>query len=247
MEPPRTLTNPPITEALIDFRVDEVPLPAEADLHRLKVALAEQYPHVRDQHSFEARLDFPAEAVPTLQAAERGATGLIFSTAGREQLAQFRRDGFTLNRLAPYTSWESLRPEAERLWGRFLEGFRPRTVRRLAVRYINRIPLAGSVLALAQQLASPVPTPIELVQSVASFVTSVVLHDVVPDTVVRVTQTVEPDASHGLSLLLDIDAHMQGEWEPADPVLARNLERLREVKNRVFFSSLSPTLLAQFE
>ncbi len=37
-------------------------------------------------------------------------------TPDRLNVAQFRRDGFTFNRLRPYTKWEEIRPEALRLW-----------------------------------------------------------------------------------------------------------------------------------
>jgi uncharacterized protein (TIGR04255 family) len=40
-------------------------------------------------------------------------------------VAQFRRDGFTVNRLAPYTGWQRLKALATELLPLFLEHARP--------------------------------------------------------------------------------------------------------------------------
>src|SRR5438552_19016624 len=112
----RHLSRAPITEALFDFRVT-LGQEFQTELFlTIRDRFRDTYPMLDEIRAFEARFEFKGgEAVPG-QANVSGLQGYLFKSADGKNVAQFRRDGFTLNRLPEYTSWEELCPEALRLW-----------------------------------------------------------------------------------------------------------------------------------
>ena len=52
---------------------------------------------------------------------------------------QFRINGFTFNRLKPYTSWGDILPQVKDLWSLYIDIASPESITRIAVRYINNI------------------------------------------------------------------------------------------------------------
>jgi hypothetical protein len=79
-----------------------------------------------------------------------------------------RAEGFSFNRLEPYSSFDEYLPEIERTWKRFVDVMSPIQIRRIVLRYINRIFLAtaddfvdiGKYLRL--NFALPAETGLEL-------------------------------------------------------------------------------------
>jgi uncharacterized protein (TIGR04255 family) len=243
----RRLARPPITEALIDLRVDGAE-PATIELtQELTSRLSNDYPQVREQRRFEATIGVAEGQHPEAMAQDLGLRGALFTSGDGKLTAQFRSDGFTFNRLHPYTSWEEIYPEAMRLWAEFLDVFRPERVTRVAVRYINHIQLPGGELQLSEYLNSPIIVPRGMPAKLTGFLNSVLLSDGETGCSARVTHSLEPQTQAGFVLLLDIDAFQEGDWGPADESIESALGSLRSLKNNVFFSSLTSQALKRFE
>jgi len=78
-----------------------------------------------------------------LRAPVRQTTGFRFWSPDRQQVFQVRLDGFLFSRLTPYTEWEQWQPEARRSGDRYCSVVRPRSVVRIAVRYVNRVSIGA--------------------------------------------------------------------------------------------------------
>ena len=135
----RHLSRAPISEALIDIRVA---LEQGFDGARLLAAreqVKDRYPLAVEQRGVVASFNvFPAIGMgPQVQ--DMGLRGIHVKTADEKSVAQFRVDGFTFNRLKPYTSWEEILPEARDLWLVYCDIAKPKSVSRLGTRYINHI------------------------------------------------------------------------------------------------------------
>ena len=91
-------------------------------------------------------------------------------------VAQFRVDGFTFNKLEPYTTWENVFGEAARLWQIYAQTAQPLEIARLAVRYINRLRLPGPA-ELGQYLEAPPVLPPPIPQAVREFLTRIIVED----------------------------------------------------------------------
>jgi len=136
----RHLRNAPIVEALIDIRVE-----ARQDFRgelfeEVKAAVATEYPKVEERRGVTLQLAFGGPQ-PQPQVQQHGLDGFFFRSADEKEVIQFRSDGFTFNRLQPYTSWEQILPPALRFLEMYLKSARPRAINRVATRYINRIRL----------------------------------------------------------------------------------------------------------
>jgi uncharacterized protein (TIGR04255 family) len=131
----------PITEALIDIRVELSPELRFEDLQAIKKHVSSDYPREETRNIAEAMIQFG----PSVQAsAEQKPWGLLFRNEGNNQVLQARLDGFTFSRLEPYEDFERLRNETRRLWDIYRELVRPKKITRVAVRYINQLNIPGA-------------------------------------------------------------------------------------------------------
>jgi uncharacterized protein (TIGR04255 family) len=237
-KPREHLARAPIAEALIDIRV----LPREgiaADVFvPLKNKLAIIYPKSSPMRSIEARFQM-AQGKVSAENTIQSDVGWLFETQGRESVAQFRVDGFTYNKLVPYTRWEDVFSEAYRLWQLYIESAKPLYVARLAVRYINRLRLPAPV-QLSKYLEAPPVLPLPIPQTIREFLTRVVVLDAEHSSSAIITQALEPSLEPTVAtLLLDIDAIREATFVPDDPSMPQIFEQLRRLKNDIFFASIT--------
>ena len=245
MAAPRHLANAPITEAILDLRVK---LPAGVGIEKLKAAgglIAEQYPIATERRRFEGQVRFSAGQPPEQVALDKGPDGYLFSSGDRQQLVQFRLDGFTFNKLKPYKTWESMRDEACRLWQIYVDVASPELITRAALRYINRLKIPLPIIDFADYLVAPPALPGQLPHIVTSFLTRIVTVDSSIGAAANISQALE-SASEG-TIILDIDVYKQAEFSVEGKEAWEFLEKLRHFKNTIFFESVTEKTLRLFE
>jgi len=89
------------------------------------------------------------------QSTEHDLRGYMFRSEDEFNVVQFRVDGFTFNRLKPYTSWKSVWPQALELWRKYQNMALPVAITRMALRYINHIELPSRAFRLDDVLTCP--------------------------------------------------------------------------------------------
>ena len=125
----RHLQHAPITEALVDLRsAPTVDFTQAGVLDRLKKALSDRYSKHSQRGAFEALVEVRHGQPQVPKATDRGLHGHFFESSDGCDIAQFRVDGFTYNRLAPYTDGGAVIKEALRLWNLHVEVARPNVV-----------------------------------------------------------------------------------------------------------------------
>jgi uncharacterized protein (TIGR04255 family) len=242
----RYLARAPITEALIDIRVQAGDNVTTETFEPLRSQLSDAYPTAVVIKSGLAEFRFDNGMLQPVSA--QTDQGLMFKSPDERTLAQFRLNGFTLNRLAPYTQWESIFPEALRLWALYASIARPIAAVRLAARYINRLQFPLPVSDLTTYLTAPPRVPEGVPQFLRGFLTRLIIHDPNHDHSAIVTQALEPspaDLEH-LVVLLDIDAYREVELQPDDDRIQMVLNALRQFKNDIFFSSITDSAAELF-
>jgi len=243
----RHLRKAPITEAIVDFRIMPSADFQPDSLHRAPSLVGPDYPKALRPQATEARVDFKG---PTAAASIRdlGFMGLWLKTQDEKTIAQFRPDGFTLNRLKPYTSWKQIRGEAFRLWELYRTTVEPALISRIALRYINRIEIPLPLVDLRDYLAAPPSTPPNLSGNLSSFLTRVVVREPSARIEAIITQTGDvPGKPEQTALLLDIDVISQAVYDKDGKSAWETMERLREMKNRIFFESITLKALELFK
>lgn len=244
----RHLQNAPITEAIVDFRVS---LPRDFRPDRLREArerLARDYPQTVERKGMEARFEFAGGQPKETRTRDLGFQGIWLKTEDQRTVAQFRVDGFTFNRLKPYTRWEQILPEALRLWSVYVELANPQSVTRVALRYINHMNLPSPGAELDDYIVTSPRLPPSVPQILSAFATRVVLEHPERRMTANVMQVLEVGVeTPAPSLLFDIDVYRTGDFQVTATAMEEILSDLRVYKNEIFFRSLTERFVEGFE
>ncbi|HEY9229588.1 MAG TPA: TIGR04255 family protein [Gemmatimonadaceae bacterium] len=243
----RPLSHPPITEAVVDFRVALPPSFAAHSLAQSADQLRDAFPVTEEMRRFETLIDVRGGKPATTRPSEGQLVGYRFKSADGRDVAQFRVDGLTYNRLEPYTNWDTVRPKALHLWNLFVQVTGAARAERLALRYINRlsVPPEGDLTDFLEVYPPQFPGSPSFV---SGFVTRISTHDPVTNFNANVAQTLELRVPAGRpSLLFDIDVYKAGGLGRTDQELGPVLDRLRAMKNDIFFGSITEVTARRYE
>lgn len=247
MASPRHLPNAPITEAVIDIRVRLPPGTSVDTFSKLRSELADWYPVVEEQRVFESGVQFEKDGLWQM-ARDRGLQGLVFRSSDGLNVAQFRLDGLSFSRLAPYTRWEDVLADARNAWTYYVSAAAPEVVTRIGVRYINRLPIVSEGVELAEYLTAPPPVPPSLPQTLRGFLTRIVLRDEDSGLDATLTQAIAAEVQgNDAVVLLDIACHSAHAFEATSQEMWECFEELRGFKNRIFFGSITEKTASLFE
>lgn len=241
----RHYQKPPITEAIIDLRVE---LPAEIGLTELSKARAGEeatYPTGEQLHAAFGQMQIGPQVSATAGSQH---IGYLFRSGDGRQIYQARLDGFTMSHLAPYEDWNALRGEARKLWDIYRTVTKHPKMTRLAVRYINRIDIPYPFQDFKEYLRTVPEVSPDLPQGLAGYF----MHLEIPfediKSLALINQTIiEPASQNVVSVVLDIDifrtvdlpADEEGSWA--------FLEELRLRKNQVFEACITDRARGLFQ
>ena len=243
----RHLANAPIREAIIDLRV-KLPAGFEVDTFRAShERLRESYPVIEERRLFQDEMQLKGGQVVSRHTQE-GLHGFFFKSEDEQNLVQFRVDGFTFNRLKPYTAWKEVFCEARKLWGVYTEICEPESITRIAVRYINHLVIPDAVSRIKEYLTAPPAIPDGLPQIMKRFLTRVVIDDPGSNLTANIIQALEQivDSSR-FTVILDIDVFREELFGIHDDQIWPIFEEMRNLKNHVFFNSLTEKAVRLFE
>jgi uncharacterized protein (TIGR04255 family) len=227
------LSKPPIREAVVDIRCELPDGFSVAHLEALHPVIKDQYPDKKERQKLGFHL-----AETAFTAKNFGPVGFVFINDSKFQVAQFRLDGFTFSRLAPYENWNTLRDEAKRLWRVYCDGTKPTTISRVALRYINELNVPLDLEGWSKWLVDAPKAPPTAKTFPKEFLTRCVVDDTVMGTTWIVTQSGEKGPPPNLRILLDIDVFKAASFE-TDEAIWQTAESLRLTKNDVFFGSIT--------
>lgn len=245
MSYPRHLTRAPITEAVLDVAVERVPDDRADHFSEFAAAAQAEFPDVRPIPQFQAAVAMNAmEASVHSSAPEQ--LGCICWNRDKTRAVQVRLNGFSVNHVKSYKTWEELLTRSRTWWPHYLRLFSPATVVRCGVRFINQIEVSpgtdlGTFLRTRPELAPGLPQELEeyFQRLVIPFADGVRA---------GITQVIAGEAqSNTRGLVLDIDVSMPVCLDANTEDLWPIFERLREVKNQCFFESLQPTKWEDFQ
>lgn len=252
------LERSPIVETVIEIRGS-----ASTDWSRPHLlghlgALSAEYPHAQDLHvlgfRFEAKpVDAGENASSTpvfASTSEQGKPswiGVRLDSADRHQVAQFMHDRFAFSRLRPYTNWQAVAKEGLKIWRLHQGAACIAEVSGVTVRAINRIDITiGTNLddyfnGLGAQLIPFPLTSFMLVHEHADPAEDIALR------AVRMIAPPNPELPGTMGLVFDIAVSTMTPFAPNESEIEQRLEKLRQVKNHVFFAHMNPKALELFK
>lgn len=242
------LARAPITEALIDLRVKlSEGLGIEA-IAPFRDRLSQRFPKCRERKKFSGQLVFSQAGQPTVCGTSGGPDGFLLTSADGIDVVQGRLDGFTFSRLKPYRDWTHIRDSARSCWEVYRDCLQPAMVTRIAVRYINRLDLPLPLGDFRDWLRTVPEVSPALPQGLAGFFLKLQIPFTEPKGMVNLIQVLEVgDYQERLPLIFDIDAFVPEQVDPGDEAIWKRLEDLREIKNQIFFGSITASTLELYK
>tara|TARA_R110002111_G_scaffold225396_2_gene287071 strand:- start:55 stop:798 length:744 start_codon:yes stop_codon:yes gene_type:complete len=227
----------PITEAIIDIRIQPVPDEYLARFSTLSKAFQEKYTSQREMRRAGFQLNVQGEGSVDR---EDNHIGYRHETTDGKRVLQFRTDGFTLSYLNPYSSWEEFRAEAQELFSEFSSKLDEAFITRLSLRYINHLNLPIPC-EFSDYLTAPPKVPDNLPQELLGFTTQNIIRCPEHNAVMRLAQSLNGVDNGAVSVLLDIDAinEFEAAIEIKNGSIWKTFDSLRVLKNEAFFGSIT--------
>jgi uncharacterized protein (TIGR04255 family) len=234
--------NAPITEAVLDIKTRL----GETSIKTLSEIKDASYPNLfltPNLVAFQFALNQGQSSLNT----SSEPLGFAYRSDDEKNVFQVRKDGFSHNRLSPYTEWQSFSAEARRLWAIYREGAAPVEVEFLGLNYINEIYLPFGV-SFEDYFKTYVEVPSELPQTLTGF--SFTYQLVLPNDVgiLQIAQGYGPfkKADHS-TVILNIQASKQINRKYTDideDELWAMFENLRFAKSQAFEACITDKVRA---
>jgi len=201
-----------------------------------KTAFWEHYPLLESRFS-ENRDDH----------AKRALSALRFLNNEDNQIIQIRSQGFTFNRLTPYTTLDDYLGEIERCWKLFVEIAKPALIKSITLRYINRILLPrNESLSKFLQVSPQLPPQSNL--QLSGFLNQYGAVEADTGNFANIVLTAQSSESDHLPLIFDITVSQWGHGEAEDWAwVLSKIMSLRCLKNRIFQNTLTEQCLKLFQ
>ena len=244
---PSQLDNAPIIEAVLDLDCDFEPT-AKLELleESARSALRASYPRFRKQVTHTHQVRNASDAAPEIFATQQ-LSAFIFHSPDDTQLVQLRTGGFSFNRLVPYTTLDDYLPEIARTWELYREVARPIQIRRIGLRFINRmlLPLENGRLRFNDYLKGLAELPEEDQRfHYRGFLNQHNAIEKQTGNFLKVTLATQPEENGTVPIILDLETEFQCSIEPSDWREAlRHIATLRNLKNHIFRNMLTEKCL----
>lgn len=235
------LAHAPVVEALLDIQVT-LPKGVESDdLASVQQRLGDRYPQKQIRKAWQSELTFRPDGAPQAKTSE-SPSAFLFSSSDGKEILQARADGFGFSRLQPYTDWQSFSALAKEGWREYNKLLKPEAINRIALRYINRILFPLPFTDLAEYVITGPRVAPDLALNLKSFFFRAVTQDEKAKATVVITETIEETTTSSLHIpfILDIDVFRVGSFPKEPDKLWALFSPLRQLKNRVFFESITP-------
>lgn len=234
----RHLARAPLREAIIDIQLAQ-PLDVKfADtLTDLVIPGFERKNEIRQ---FSVSITGPAIPTKTEEL-----LGWRYESEDGSRIVQLRRDGIGYSIVREYTEWADIKTAAKSVWDLYRKRSGSRDVGRVAVRYINVLDLPPWTELNTYLTAAP-QVPEGLPQTLNYFLERIVVpfDDGISAIII---QTMEQVAQPATRVILDINVYAQRVFGAGSLDLWLFLDRLRDIKNAVFFSSVTERTLEAYE
>ena len=244
--------NAPITEAIIDVQVSPAKDLTVQKLESIDSRIRAAYSNKKAIRTvaFQGNVTMDMGQEPKLGITSDGRhIGFAFTSTDQQAVFQCRLNGFSHHKLKPYTDWKTFKSSAAELWQDYYAVAKPEFVTRLGVRFVNLIELPLPILDFKDYLTTVPEIGEGVPQRMNGLFMRLELADADTGNVAIFTEAMTPlteEADH-CGIILDIDTVFQSKMPVnGGKELWAKLDQLRDLKNRVFFHSLTELTKERF-
>lgn len=234
--------NAPITEAVIEIRIQPPESLDQSALKNLAESLKSDFPKQAPMRLLRTALAAQQQPESGLsQSVSQAPIGFRLSKSDDSRILQLRRDALAYSHMAPYTEWETFRAEAYPLWEKYRSTVRGAKLARCALRYINRVDIPATRIEVEDYFALYPEIPKKLRQrDTVGMALVVQIPQLDLDCMAVINQAqAEPAKPEHVSFVLDIDIFRMGIETWQDSEVWTFLDKLRDRKNEIFESCIT--------
>jgi len=231
----------PITEAVLDIRTNVSEKVDLSHLARFQEKIKERFPIKKERYSWKGGFQIGKGSVPEITGASGGPDGCLFKSKDNTKIAQVRLNGFTFNKLKPYSGWDVFYPEARELWEKYVDLTKPGNVSRLALRYINRIDVPLPIKDFKEYILTVPEIAKGLPQGLVECLMRLCIPnlDIAAHAMVTVSFKPRKENLAILPIIFDIDVFKMVDFNPENEEIWETMKLLRDFKNDIFLKSLT--------
>ena len=233
---PKRYKSAPITEAVIEIRIQPPESFGKAAVEKLAESFKPEFPKQAPMRLLQMGVAAQNQAEDAVFASSQGVIGYRLSKADDSRVLQVRRDGLAYSHLAPYTEWTTFRAEASPLWKIYRAAVPEAKLARCALRYINRVDIPGAKIEPFDYFTLYPRIPDQLPQQdVIGMAMNLQMPQPDIECVAVLNQAlVEPAEPGHISIVFDIDIFRMGIETWQDSQVWAFLDKLRDRKNEIF-------------
>lgn len=244
IEEQKVFKNAPITEAVIEFRINTLPDERLTELEEFEKYVVDTYPEKKTLNRGNIKITTGTKPVIVQN---ESIIGYRFISVDKLQIIQARLNGFSLSRLKPYNSWEEFINETKKISSLFFNHISIPMIIRVSLRYINKIELLLPIEDISKYIACHPTIPIKDSFVVSNFLNRTEFYMNRFDTRVNLILTTKGTTKDILPIILDIDVMKNTEVDPDSSVVWETLDQHRHIKNELFFNIITKETQKLFE
>ena len=202
--------------------------------------ISDKFPIKKDRHKWQGGFKFAEGAQPAMVDTLHEIDGYLFNSSTGNKIVQARMDGFTFNKLKPYTRWEEFSAEALSLWKLYIKIARPEMITRLALRYINRIEIPLPMNEFNEYVLTYPEVGPNIPKGISDYLFRLVIPNMNAGSNAVITQSIDKSRplTERLPLIFDIDVFKNVKLSPQHDIM-EIMNELRNFKNQIFLNSLT--------
>jgi uncharacterized protein (TIGR04255 family) len=242
MGEPRTLAKPPIREAVLEVLFNYPPTVNLKLLAAYGNMISTKYPIREDIISISGNMNLNEEQ----GGISRARIGYIFYSSDKKMFVQARLNGFSFalsNK--SYTNWGAFKPLAFSELRTFVEFINPTTISRFSLRFINEIQIPSD--QDFKQFVNLYSNVDIFGLSIRNYISKVELDNFEIGAIAVVSQLLSPPFDPTINMFLDIDVIMNVSGPVSLEFLSNEFDKLRNFKNRIFFSTLTDRAINSYD
>ena len=236
-----SLKNPPAIEAVLDITTTEIAGTDIKELQSKNNVFKRHFPKMEQIHLFEGSIASAVEAGAKHQITYRDKPlGFTYKSEDEKEVAQFRVNGFSYNRLQPYPGWEEFVKAGTEQWEMYKKVRKKNLeIQRIGLRFINLIKMNGDNIADHFNIQLSFPEKTKLTKP-KQFQYRYMVEFEALECLGIVNFALADSNEAEKNYVLDIDIIKQATNKPIEEKqILVYLEQMREAKNTIFFETLT--------
>jgi len=231
--------QPPITEAVIEIRFAKIS--DHLNFRKVIKKLKNNYEALQELNNQDIKVEFSnlVKDEPTVKRSSH--ITYRFSSSNMTQLLLLTESSFTVSQLAPYNGWDEFLARFIRDWKvwRKIVGFSE--IKRIGVRYINRldIPISGPILKLSD-FVNIFPEMPKILGTNLSYAVQANFPIVDLKSILTISSATMPSPLTGFtSIVIDQDISKEADLPKNEDSIISFLNEVRDKKNEIFESCIT--------